>query len=211
MSVEDVAATARFFSSMSVDSRDHSHQAIALDGSENDLSEKRKRDEDIEMISVIDDSETALVPRRKLSKRNRRRELEMEAPTLPVQPLVVRVVKKSRTHVNHSYNDYSIVPPTIDYQGEPTVINAMSFPQKLHHILAQEQYHQWIRWSPHGRAFRIHVSLWFERYILPNYFPCDRYSSFVTKLNNYGFKLISQGKDRNSYYHEVRNHVCLCL
>jgi hypothetical protein len=209
MSADDVTATALFFSRMNVDTRVQSQQAEALNGNESDITEKRKREgDDIDMIAVIDDDEDdaeIMVPRSKISRRSKKR--VVEAPAFPVEPRVVRIVETSRKYVNHSYKDYSVVPLTIDYEGEPTDINAMSFPQKIHHMLAQEKFAKWVSWQSHGRSFRITLPLWFERNIAGTYFSSNRYSSFVTQLNSYGFKHISQGNDRNCYYHEVRHHT----
>jgi hypothetical protein len=210
MSAEDVAATAVFFSTMNVNTRVQSQQAEPLISNESGSTEKRQREaDDIDMVAAIDDDDAeSMGPRMKISRRHKRRDVEV--PALPVQPLVVRIVKTSRKYVNHSYKDYSVVPPTIDYEGEPTDIDAMSFPQKVHHILAQERFSKWISWQPHGRSFRILMPLFFEGNIAGTYFTSNRYSSFVTKLNSHGFKHISQGNDRNCYYHEVR-HRFICL
>jgi hypothetical protein len=207
MSADDVAATALFFSRINVDNRVQSQQAELLSSNESDSIEKRKRDaDDIDMIAAINDDDTdSMGPRMKISRRNKRRDVEVLA--LPVEPrVVVVIVKTSRKYVNHSYKDYSMVPPTIDYEGEPIDIDAMSFLQKVHHILAQEKFAKWISWQPHGRSFRILMPLFFERNIAATYFTSIKFSSFVTQLNSYGFKHISQGNDRNCYYHEVRHH-----
>jgi hypothetical protein len=207
MSAEDVAATAVFFSTMNVNTRVQSQQTKPLSRNERDSTEKRQReaDDDIGMIAAIDDDDAErMVPRMKISRRNKRRDVEV--PNLPVEPLVVQIVKTSRNYVNHSYKDYSVVPPTIDYEGEPTDIGAMSFLQKVHHILAQEKFAKWISWQAHGRSFRILMPLFFEGNIARTYFTSNRYSCFVTKLTSHGFKHISQGNDRNCYYHEVRHH-----
>jgi hypothetical protein len=210
MSAEDIAATAVFFSTMNVDNRVQSQQAEALISNESGSTEKRQREtDDIDFVAAIDDDDAEIIlPRMKISRRNKRRDVEI--PNLPVEPLVVQIVKTSRKYVNHSYKDYSVVPPTIDYEGEPTDIDDMSFLQKVHHILAQEKFAKWIRWQPHGRSFRILMPLFYEGNIAGTYFTSNRYSSFVTKLNSHGFKHISQGDDRNCYYHEVRHH-CICL
>jgi hypothetical protein len=208
MSADDIAATALFFSRINVDNRIQSQQAEPplSNSNESDSIENRKREiEDADMIAAIEDDATeSMAPPLRISRRNKRR--DVEGPVLPVEPRVVTIVKTSRKYVNHSYKDYSVVPPTIDYEGEPTDIDAMSFLQKVHHILAQEKFAKWICWQPHGRSFRIPMPLFFEGNIAGTYFTSNRYSSFVTQLNSYGFKHISQGNDRNCYYHEVRHH-----
>jgi hypothetical protein len=87
----------------------------------------------------------------------------------------------------------------------PEKISDMTFPQKVHHMLCQEEYKKWIGWLPHGRAFRILVPKLLEKsQLLQKYFGHGRYSSFLRQLSNHGFKHISSGPDRNTYYHEVR-------
>ena len=88
----------------------------------------------------------------------------------------------------------------------------MSFPQKVHHILSQNEFGQWITWMPHGRAFRVIVPVAFEKHISEKYFGHKRYSSFLRQLSNHNFKHISQGVDRNCYYHEcmLRGYPNLC-
>jgi hypothetical protein len=52
----------------------------------------------------------------------------------------------------------------------------------------------------------------FEKEICETYFGHKRYSSFLRELSNHGFKHISQGSDRNCYYHEFMlrglPHLC---
>jgi hypothetical protein len=137
----------------------------------------------------------------KKSKRGRKRK---ENYTFPVEPRVVQVVKKPRTYINHSYRDFSSVPAEMNYEA-PEKISDMTFSQRMHHILSQEEYKKWIGWHPHGRAFKILVPKKLEQgQILQKYFGHGRYSSFLRQLSKHGFKHISNGPDRNSYYHEVR-------
>lgn len=130
----------------------------------------------------------------------------------PVEPRVVQVIKKPRTFMNHSYRDFSGVPKELGYEI-PTEIKDMSFPLKVHHILSQDDFKNWITWMPHGRAFRILVPKRLEQgKVLENYFGHSRYSSFLRQLSNHGIKHISQGPDRNCYYHEFMlrglPHLC---
>jgi hypothetical protein len=137
----------------------------------------------------------------KKSKRGRKRK---ENHKFPVEPRVIQVVDKPRTYINHSYRDFSSVPAKMNY-AFPEKISDMTFSQSMYHILSQEEYKKWIRWHPHGRAFQILVPKKLEQdQVLQNYFGHGRYSSFLRQLSKHGFKHISNGPDRNSYYHEVR-------
>jgi hypothetical protein len=128
----------------------------------------------------------------------------------PVEPRIIAVVKKPRTVMNHSYRDFSKVPAELTYERQ-TNIEDMSVAEKLHDILSIEEYSHFVSWMSHGRAFKIHVPKVFEEQICPKYFGHSRYSSFLRLLNNHGFKHISQGPDRNAYYHEVSWTITMLL
>ena len=129
---------------------------------------------------------------------------KLDEPEFPVKPVTIQVIKTSRGTMNHSYRDFSQVPPPADYE-HPAEIKDMSFAQKVHHILSQPEYAKWISWMPHGRAFKVHVPVLFESQVCPKYFNHKRYSSFLRELNNHGFKHISKGTDRNCKYRELQN------
>ena len=120
----------------------------------------------------------------------------------PVEPVVISSIPKQKGVMNHSYRDFSNVPPELNYEA-PASIEDMTFSQKVHHILSQEEYAKMIRWNDHGRSFKVFVPVMFERTICAKYFGHKRYSSFLRQLNNNGFKHTTKGDDRNSYYHEV--------
>lgn len=134
-------------------------------------------------------------------KKSKKRHVE-ETFHYPVEPVTVQIIKKPRTIMNHSYRDFSKVPA--DCKDEiPDDIANMTFPQKVHHILSQPEYSDFVSWMPHGRSFKTHLPKVFEQTVCKKYFGHCRYSSFLRQLANYGFKHITQGKDRNCYYHEV--------
>lgn len=122
--------------------------------------------------------------------------------TYPVEPRIIQVIKKPKTFVDHTYHDFSQVPPEVGYV-HPTKIEDMTFAQKVHHMLSDDTVSNWIHWLPHGRAFKIAVPKRLEQSkTLPHYFGHNRYSSFLRQLNNHGFKHLTKGTDRNCYYHE---------
>mmetsp|Transcript_1053 Transcript_1053/g.1327 ORF Transcript_1053/g.1327 Transcript_1053/m.1327 type:complete len:360 (+) Transcript_1053:66-1145(+) len=144
------------------------------------------------------------------SKRGGKRPKKEEF-SYPIEPRIISVIKKPRTIVNHSYRDFSQLKEELSYE-KPTNIEEMSFSEKLHDILSIEEYQPYIGWMVHGRSFRVHIPKVFEEQICSKYFGHSRYSSFLRLLNNYGFKHITKGADRNCYYHEcfLRGMPHLC-
>lgn len=127
------------------------------------------------------------------------------AVVYPVEPVVVQVIPHVKRTMNHTYRDFSQVPATAGYTAE-TDINKMSFAEKVRHMLEEPSFHSCISWMPHGRSFKVHKPLVFEKKVSPRYFGHSRYSSFLRQLNNHGFKHISKGVDRN-----CKSHSLLCL
>lgn len=77
-----------------------------------------------------------------------------------------------------------------------------NFPAKLHSILSRPELADVVAWMPHGRSWRVLKPREFEIRVLPTYFEHAKFSSFIRQANGWGFRRITQGKDRNSYYHE---------
>lgn len=130
--------------------------------------------------------------------------------------LVQIVNNKPREYANHTYHDLSDVPPDPDdsitcESDLPKDIEKMTFNQKVYHILMQPEYQRCMVWLPHGRAFRVDIPVAFERDVCPKYFGHKRYSSFLRQLNNHGYRHITQGPDRNAFYHEVSSPVAAFL
>lgn len=77
----------------------------------------------------------------------------------------------------------------------------LHFPARIYIILENES-PDIICWHPNNRAFRIVDHGRFEREIIPKYFRHNQISSVQRQLNLYGFKCVSRGDDKGSFYHE---------
>jgi hypothetical protein len=126
-----------------------------------------------------------------------------------VNTRVIQMVKRPCTVVNHSYVDYSLVPPGLeDIRPEDIAsierIESMDFHRKMHHMLARSDLAEAISWRSHGRAFKIIAPSKFEKLACQEYFGHKRYSSFLYQLGVHGYKKLTAGRDRGSYYSPVR-------
>ena len=138
--------------------------------------------------------------------KKRRRKREEKEHVFPVQPDTIQIVNKPRTYVNHTYRDFSNVPPESGYVI-PKDITEMTFSQKVHGMLScdQEYARQAIEWCTHGRAFRIVSPVSLENSgLLKTYFGHSRYTTFLKQLTTYGFKRLTEGRDSGCFYSEVR-------
>ena len=127
----------------------------------------------------------------------------MKMTSLPMNTRVIQMVKTPHTVVNHSYVDYSLVPPAPEDNQRPKQIQNMDFHQKLHSMLARPDLGDIIGWLSHGRAFRVSVPSRFEKTVCPEFFGHKRYSSFLYQLGVHGYKQISVGTDRGAHYSPV--------
>uniref|UniRef100_A0A7S3H7N4 HSF-type DNA-binding domain-containing protein n=1 Tax=Spumella elongata TaxID=89044 RepID=A0A7S3H7N4_9STRA len=75
-----------------------------------------------------------------------------------------------------------------------------SFPAKIYQILENES-PDIIQWNENGVSFRIVDHGRFEREIVPKYFRHNQISSVQRQLNLYGFKCISRGEFKRSFFH----------
>lgn len=79
----------------------------------------------------------------------------------------------------------------------------LPFPIKLHYILSNPEFSDYIAWLPHGRAWKVTDQKGFESKVIPKFFRSDRMASFMRQVNGWAFNRITEGPDMNAYYHEM--------
>lgn len=80
-------------------------------------------------------------------------------------------------------------------QRLPTKLNAMLSNPDIQHIIC---------WLPHGRSWKVLDSHAFMSEVMPFYFEYTNYYSFIRLVNAWGFRRMSRGPSKDSYWHEVR-------
>ncbi len=101
------------------------------------------------------------------------------------------------------YRDYSSVPDPDPFVPLTSPGRVPNFPAKMHSILSRADLADVVAWMPHGRAWRVLKPREFEVNVIPTYFEHAKFSSFIRQANGWGFRRVTQGRDRNSYYHEM--------
>lgn len=169
-----------------------------------ELGEESSRSKRSEAGDEGDAKPPAKASRKELPKK-RRRKAEEKEHVFPVKPSTIQVIKRPRTYVNHSYRDFSNVPPEAG-DKIPANIAEKTFAQKVHDLLSSDNEfaRQAIEWCTHGRAFRIISPNFLENSgLLKTYFDHGRHSKFLKQLVNYGFKRLTEGRDSGCFYSEV--------
>jgi len=64
------------------------------------------------------------------------------------------------------------------------------------------EYSHIITWMPHGRSWKVLDSKAFAEEVMTIFFEYSNYESYVRLVNAWGFRRISTGPERNSYFHE---------
>lgn len=90
-----------------------------------------------------------------------------------------------------------------------------NFPLKLYRIIyevVKSGRGDVISFFPHGRAFAVHKPKEFINEIMPKYFATGRMNTFLKQLNLYGFRRITEGRDKGGYFHSKfilgKRHMC---
>mmetsp|Transcript_39759 Transcript_39759/g.95670 ORF Transcript_39759/g.95670 Transcript_39759/m.95670 type:complete len:508 (-) Transcript_39759:282-1805(-) len=85
----------------------------------------------------------------------------------------------------------------------PQSLQNQKLPSKLGAMLNDPDLAPVITWMPHGRSWKILNRDLFAAFALQKYFGHSNHASFVRIINAWGFRRISIGVDRDSYYHEL--------
>ena len=101
------------------------------------------------------------------------------------------------------YRDFSTVPDPDPLTPLTAPGRVPNFPAKMHSILSRPDLADVIAWMPHGRSWRVLKPREFEIRVIPTYFEHAKFSSFIRQANGWGFRRVTQGRDRNAYYHEL--------
>uniref|UniRef100_A0A7S2R2A8 HSF-type DNA-binding domain-containing protein n=1 Tax=Eucampia antarctica TaxID=49252 RepID=A0A7S2R2A8_9STRA len=119
---------------------------------------------------------------------------------------VDEITEKKRILQSHPffyYRNFSQVPDDDPLTPLTPPARVPNFPAKMHAILSRPDLSDIVAWMPHGRSWRVLKPREFEVKIIPTYFEHQKFSSFIRQANGWGFRRITQGRDRNSYYHEL--------
>ena len=85
----------------------------------------------------------------------------------------------------------------------PAFIRVQRLPVKLNAILSNPELSNIIVWIPHGRSWMILKPNDFVSKVMPDYFESANYKSFLRLINAWGFRKMTSGPDKDSYFHEV--------
>lgn len=90
-----------------------------------------------------------------------------------------------------------------------------TFPLKLYRMLHEVEKigkQNIVSFLPHGKSFVVHKPKAFVEDIMPKYFTTCRLASFQRQLNLYGFRRITEGREKGAYTHDcfVRGKRAMC-
>ncbi|KAL3944641.1 MAG: hypothetical protein SGBAC_001301 [Bacillariaceae sp.] len=101
------------------------------------------------------------------------------------------------------YRDHSRVEDPDPFKPLTAPGRVPNFPAKMMAILSRPEYSDIVTWLDHGRAWKVLKSRQFESEVIPKFFEHAKFSSFIRQANGWGFRRITQGRDRNAYYNEL--------
>mmetsp|Transcript_26957 Transcript_26957/g.48645 ORF Transcript_26957/g.48645 Transcript_26957/m.48645 type:complete len:640 (-) Transcript_26957:117-2036(-) len=107
------------------------------------------------------------------------------------------------------YRDFASAEPSTINTGTshermpPQSLQSQKLPSKLAAMLSDPDLASVLTWMPHGRSWKILNRELFSSFALPRYFGHSNHASFVRIVNAWGFRRVTKGTDRDSYYHEL--------
>lgn len=121
---------------------------------------------------------------------------------------------RDHSHVTDDDKDLNLLLDKADTEGVKGT--DQTFPVKLHQLLSgtdEDGFSHIVSWQPHGRSFIVKKHNEFVEKVLPCCFRQTKFASFQRQLNLYGFRRITQGRDKGGYYHELflRGRTLLAL
>ena len=105
------------------------------------------------------------------------------------------------------YRDYSQSTHNRDGGGveaskvSPSFIRVQRLPVKLNAMLSNPQLSNIIIWLPHGHSWMILKPKEFVSAVMPFYFESSNYKSFIRLINAWGFRKMTTGPYKDSYFH----------
>ena len=130
----------------------------------------------------------------------------------PARPDVVQYVNVPKTHINHTYRNFSNMPMDHSYVM-PSIIDDMTFHEKLYSILssATKTTREAINWCHHGRAFVINDATKLNRYGILAHFGYNKVQRFRKDLCARGYKRLGPSNAEPEYfYSEVTAVPMVC-
>lgn len=90
-----------------------------------------------------------------------------------------------------------------------------TFPLKLYRMLHEVEKsgkQNIVSFLPHGKSFVVHKPKAFVEEVMPKYFTTCRLASFQRQLNLYGFRRITEGREKGAYSHDyfLKGKRALC-
>ena len=181
--------------------------------SKNDMN-SRRRDPSIRSISLSTKDRIMEAGKRMSSEMSARESAHISLGPAPKKTKAYKDIKGNDNDINEKERALQEAPfyyyreHSQDADDDPLVPltppgKTPNFPAKMHAILSNPDIADIVEWLPHGRSWRITKPREFEHLVLPRYFEHSKFSSFVRQTNGWGFRRISVGSDRNSYYNEL--------
>ena len=115
---------------------------------------------------------------------------------------VARCERELQPYPFYFYKDFSEVEDPDPLMPVTPPGRVPNFAAKMYAILSRSDLSDVVAWAPHGRAWKILKPREFEIRVIPSYFEHNKLSSFIRQANGWGFRRITQGPDKNCYYHE---------